>query len=182
MLYKIFLNVLQILNIKYFQHLSQIIYILYIIKSDLQRLVTFDKFTNLCSFSIKIQNTITTLVPYANNSFYRGGGIQGLEPGALHMLIKYSTTELYSQPSDNISFYVCIYCAQCECMTDYQSMLSVFLNPSSPYVLRQCLSLRLDLPVPSGSAHFHAMANSFLHGHSGSKLRSSSLHNTHFTK
>lgn len=52
MLYKIILNVLQILNIKYFQHRSQIIYILYIIKSDIWRLVAFDKFTNLCSFHL----------------------------------------------------------------------------------------------------------------------------------
>lgn len=181
MLYKIILNVLQILNIKYFQHLSQIIYILSnLIYGGWWLLINLQ--TYAAFISIKIQNTVTTLVPYANNSFYGGEGIQGLEPGALHMLSKYSTTELYSQPSDNISFYVCVQCAQCECMTDYQSMLSVFLNPSPPYVLRQCLSLRLDLPVPSGPAHFHAMANSFLHGRSGSKLRSSSLHNMHFTK
>lgn len=36
------------------------------------------------------------IVPYTNNYLYGGGGVQGLEPGALYNLGKNSTTELYS--------------------------------------------------------------------------------------
>lgn len=151
---------------------------LYIIKSDLWRLVAFDKFTILCSFHPN-QNIEHSYHPSTlrKQLVLWGWG----SPGPWTWGIAYAKQVFYHWAIILAQwyFFLCV----CICVHMFAGV-SVWLSINVECLLQSVSTLCFkteSFPEAGSSCSFRPSSFS-CHGCSGSKLRSSSLHNTHFTE